>query len=190
MKKLQAIDGAAHHMQLNEQAFVRIVVPAKAKVLAERLVDILAETFSKWLRRPEVDKILTLLLQEEDAVESLMNRALELKTKMLLCEHLYHLVHVEPGAAFDAKTMSTEMTDRDTSSELVEIPLTVKLCLSPGLSLQSSGQRSLTENTGMLSDWRHALVRYSISKQEEPGAETGIMETIACKAVVLLESKN
>ncbi|SRR6266480_1383096 len=166
-----------------------------------------------------------------------MSCALELKTKMLLCKDLYYLMHVGPGAAFDAKTMSSEMTDRDISSGLVEVPLTVvvmgkdddgfdlsqgqvyvhlctvqigvrlstgtsqhmctdicltttvKLCLSPGLSLQGSRLRSPTENTGMLSDWRHALVRYSISKQEEPGAETGIVETI-CNAVVLLESKN
>jgi len=189
MKSLQAIDGAAHHIQLNEQAFLTFIIPTKAKELAKRLIDVLAETFSNWLPKQEVDKILTQLRQEEDAVEGLMNRALELKAKMLLCKDIYYLVHIGPGAAFDAETMSTEMTDRDTSSELMEIPLTVKLCLSPGLSCQGSRLRSPTENTGILSDWRQALVRYSISKQEEPGAETGIMEPI-CKAVVLLESKN
>jgi len=186
---LQAIDGVAHHAQFNKAAFVAIVIPTKAKELAERLLYILTETFSKWLPKPKDSKILAQLWLEEDAVERLMRCALELKTKMLLCEDLYYLVHVGPGAAFDAETMSTEMTDRDTSPELVKVPLTVKLCLSPGLSTQGSRLRSPTENTGMLSDWRHALVRYSISKQEEPGAETGIVETI-CNAVVLLESKN
>src|SRR5579871_1719012 len=151
MKSLQNIDGAAHHIMFKEQAFIKFTIPTKAKELTERLINSLTE-ISKWLLKPEADKFLVLLRQEENAIESLMNRALEVKKDMLLCEDLYHLVHVKPGATFDANTMSAEMDHPDTSSDLMKVPLTVKLCLSPGVLPQHSQPHSPNDNAGILSD--------------------------------------
>lgn len=189
MKLLRATDATAYYAELNKPTFLTIGIPTKAKELAKSLIGLLADTFYEWIPIRNIDRILSQMFQEEGAVEGLMNRALELKAKMLLCEEFYYLVHVRRGAAFDAKTMSTEMADRNTSSKLVEVPPRVKLCLCPGLSVQGSRQHSHKGNTGKLLDWRQTLVRHSLSKQEEPGVESGSVETV-CNAVVLLESEN
>lgn len=167
---LRNLDFAAHTSLIEAEFFQQHIIPAKAKVLADRLSDTLASVLST--EEGPGDSHSTVLRSwstKKSQIVEIFELASRIKAKATVRKDWFEMVFYAPGSLFDKDVMEAETMEGDGAMVPFSTASEVKLCLLPSLHVYGHDR--------MLVDCNNFVRRHS---SRRAGA------TIITKAVVVL----
>jgi hypothetical protein len=169
---LRNLDFAAHASLIEEEFFQQHIIPARASVLASRILRTLAPFFVQSESFEDLDdEVIGALSAKRLHLEEVFASALRIKAQATVSKDRFEMVLYGPGTSFDQDAMVPETMDGGRAEISLSITPKVKLCLLPSLHVY--------EHDGKLVDLNNFVRR----PNDQRSAATKLT-----KAVVVLEN--
>ena len=144
---MRNLDFAAHASLIEDSFFQQHVIPAKAAVLAQRLIHTLTPLFVQ-VRGLGIAhaEILRAWHAKRLPIEEVFEQTLRIKAQTTISKDLFEMVLYSPGTPFDREVMQAETME----GVPVQVPSSttsaIKLCLLPSLHLYEHDTKLVTHN--------------------------------------------
>jgi hypothetical protein len=165
------LDFAAHTSLFQDNFFQQHVIPAKASVLADRLIRTLDPLFAQKGLEDSDRGAVEEWSNKRERLEDVFEHALRIKAEATVSKDLFEMALYSPGTAFDKEVMEAETMEGDRMRVLCSNMPSVKLCLVPALHVY---------------DHNRKLVGYNNFVQRPSSRKSGPINLT--KAIVILES--
>lgn len=144
---LRNLDFAAHTSLIEDEFFQSHVIPARASVLADRLIHILIPLFVNpdGLEDPD-DEVIRTWSAKRSPLEEAFESALRIKAQATVSKDLFEMVLYSPGTIFDQDVMVSESMDGGRAKLSNCITSRVKLCLLPSLHVYKDDRKLVDLN--------------------------------------------
>lgn len=144
---LRNLDFAAHASLIEDEFFQRHVIPARASLLADRLIRTLTPLFvnSEVLEDPD-DEVIRTWSAKRSPLEEAFESALRIKAQATLSKDLFEMVLYSPGTIFDQDAMVPESMDGGRAKLSNCTTSRVKVCLLPSLHVYEDDRKLVNLN--------------------------------------------
>jgi hypothetical protein len=159
---LRNLDFAAHTSLIEEEFYQHHIIPARASVLADRILRTLAPLFTSSDGLQDGDgEAPTMWLAKKAPLTEVFENALRIKAQVTVSKDLFEMVLYSPETTFDQDFMVSETMDGGRAKIPSSSTSRVKLCLLPSLHLYKHNRKIVEYNNFIRRpyDRRSAAVR-------------------------------
>lgn len=145
---LRNLDFAAHTSLIEEDFFQQHVIPARASVLADRIIRTLAPFFPLPDDVEDIEdaQVISTWSAKRVPLAEVVESALRIKAYVTLSTDLFEMVLYSPSTSFDQEVMMPEAMDGGPAKTPRYSTPKVKLCLLPSLHIYNHDRKMVDLN--------------------------------------------
>jgi hypothetical protein len=144
---LRNLDFAAHTSLIEEEFFQEHVIPARASVLADRLIRTLAPLFVHPVSLQDLHgEVLKTWSAKKWLLKEVFEGALRIKAQATVSKDFFGMVLYSPGTLFDKGVMGSETMEGGRAKAPCSTTPRVKLCLLPSLHVYENDRKIVDYN--------------------------------------------
>ena len=145
---MRNLDFAAHASLFKGDFFQEHVIPAKATVLADRLIRTFASFFARQKGLEDLQaEVVADLFTKKILLQDVFEQALRIKAQATISKDVFEMVLYTPGTPFDRDLMDAETMEGDPAKVPFSTKPRVKLCIVPSLHVYGHDRRIVEYNT-------------------------------------------
>jgi hypothetical protein len=144
---LRNLDFAAHTSLIEEEFFQQHVIPARASMLADRILRTLAPLFRSSDGLQDLGgEVPSTWPAKKGALTEVFESALRIKAQVTISKDLFEMVLYSPGTTFDQDVMVSETMEGGRGKISCSTTPRVKLCLLPSLHIYEYNRKIVEYN--------------------------------------------